>query len=557
MKLSATTTIRFSQLTPRSIAAVNDLNNIIEKIIGKKLVVISGHTGAIPTNTLFIGFIPDAKNQFQHIDWSFEQNEMVIIACRNNIAVIAGRDKEAVTTTVIGGNGKPINDVQEEYGTVNAIYTFVYEYLGVRFFYDEPGGAYYPDKTEVFKIPNKRIIHAPSIRDRSPMHLLRFKANFPKYAAGRQWALRNRILCNSLNINTSHDFKNYWERYGKDFPQIFALTRGKRAPVHNMFSKIKMCYTQPKLWEIWMDNVAAQLLIDPNQNYFSAAANDGWSDGHCQCENCMALGEYKDQATKEVWFANKLGELLEAKYPGKGYMVGINAYGYSRQPPKTNIKPAANVHVAHVGNFIQRGDSLDGEDQRTQMMAWYKGWSKLTKNLSNRANLGNPVGCKDGAPDFDLHQLFSDFRFLAKNGCNGVWFDALWNYWHTQMPYYYCLAQLCWNPRLKYEETMADFYVKCYGPAMGVMRAYWERIQSIRRTIMQQENAGRHRAAKAANYYTGEVIAELEQYLRMAYQFTTGTKYLDRVIHAQEGFATWLGLLGAQTGASDVPADLE
>jgi len=209
MKLTATTTIRYSELTPRSLAAVNDLNSIIEKIIGKKLVVISGHTGAIPANTLFIGFIPDAKNQFQHIDWSFEQNEMVIIACRNNIAVISGRDKEAVTSTVIGGNGKPINDVQEEYGTVNAIYTFVFEYLGVRFFYDEPGGAYYPDKTDVFKIPNKRIIHAPSIRDRSPMHLLRFKANFPKYAAGRQWALRNRILCNSLDINPNHNFKDY------------------------------------------------------------------------------------------------------------------------------------------------------------------------------------------------------------------------------------------------------------------------------------------------------------------------------------------------------------
>jgi len=473
MKITAQTRILHNGMTPRILAAVEDMNSLFAKILGTPL-QITQHTGAMPKNAIFIGwhsfFNQEAPNE----------PEQVLITVRNNRAMICGRDMPAIVDTIKDHNGKILTGVQSEYGTINAIVTFLTDFLGFRFFYPGEDGTYYPD---TLQSANKSVRYTPSIRDRSIFHLLRFEVNAKSRSLENQWARRNRVQMDSLRLNPNHHFKDYWAKYGESHPQIFALTRGERKPIKGMTTKIKMCYTDPSLWALWMDNVANQLQANPNQTYFSAAANDGWTTGHCTCNKCMALGGYEEQGKKEVWFANKLGELLEEKYPGKDYKVLIQAYGFSRQAP-TDIKPRHNVHICHVGNFIQRGEGV--QDERSNMMQWYSDWAALTDNISLRPNLGNPVGCKIGFPDFDLKQLCEDFKFLHEKGCKGLWFDAIWNHWLTQFPYYYTLSRLAYNPTLNYDSLMKDFYKKCYGEAAGEMRKFWELIQSTRRQMMAE-----------------------------------------------------------------------
>jgi len=46
--------------------------------------------------------------------------------------------------------------------------------------------------------------------------------------------------------------------------------------------------SNPKVWELWLGDVAAQLAKDPNRALFNASSNDGWMSGHCVCKNCSA-----------------------------------------------------------------------------------------------------------------------------------------------------------------------------------------------------------------------------------------------------------------------------
>jgi len=497
MRITASTRIVHHYLTTRTLQAVDDLNSLIEKVIGVKLQVVAGFDEeSLPANCIFIGVRPCVKNFFPEVNWEMDAPEKVVVTCRNNRVAIAGRDRFGLSTTMTDSNGKTLTNIQSEYGTANAIYTFAIDFLGFAFFYGTDEGMYVPD---ALNVPTRTIEYAPTIRDRSTFHLLRLVQNISGRAHENLWAKRVRLQYGSLDINPHHAFVHFWDKYGKSNPEIFALYNGKREPWKGMKTKVKMCYTEPALYDICLKEFDLQLAENPNITHLFVAANDGWASYHCQCERCMAWGNTKEQSKREVRFANILAAKLRERYPDKDYYVGIQAYGYSRVPP--DIAPADNVHVAHVANFIQRGESEDG-DQRQQMMEWYKGWAAMTPNISERPNLGNPVGLEIAFPDFDLEQLSGDFKWLKVQGCNGLWFDAIWNHWVTQMPYYYALSKLAWNPDTNYDDMMREFYKKCYGRAASNMKAFWDLIQGQRRKIMT-EVPQRFRFKRAAPYFTG------------------------------------------------------
>jgi hypothetical protein len=89
--------------------------------------------------------------------------------------------------------------------------------------------------------------------------------------------------------------------------------------------------SNPKVWELWLANVAQDLANDPNRTVFNASPIDSWASGHCVCANCTAWDHPDGEprvfnwlkkneqrpatSDRDVTFANRLGGLLKQKYP--------------------------------------------------------------------------------------------------------------------------------------------------------------------------------------------------------------------------------------------------
>lgn len=516
--------ITAGNISPRTWIALKDLETVISKLPANVQSYLASFN-------IYVGWFDNYPLMFPGIDIKLDKPEKVYILRNENDVAIFGRDVPDVPFTSPDRAGNPILNTQHEYGTINAIYTFIKEYLGVLFFYPGDSGMYIPD---TILLPENNTVYAPSIRDRdSAFHLCSFASNKGS-KADKLWSARNRVLHDSLNTNPGHAFGDYWERFGTTHPEYFALieTTGKREPWKGNARIVKMCITNPGLHQQWLVDVEQDLLTNPNKMVFSAAENDGWNTGFCSCENCMQIGTQREQTKRQIWFANTLARLLRKKYPGK--YVSILAYGHSRIPPEPTVRIERNVIIAGVHNFLLRNDS--DSDERTVMMYQYAGWAAVARNLVFRPNIGNPgaICGSQGMADFDLPEVIADFAFLRKHGCVGLWFDLFWMHWATQFPLYWVVAQLAYKPKQDTQRLLSQFYSRCFGPAEESMRAYYQLLQDTRRKMIT-EVAAKNRKPYLSLYFTPELFGQLEVLITTAKGIAANTQYEPRVSMAADG----------------------
>lgn len=528
--------------TPLMVDAAEELADYIQKICGKKPEIIEGAPSAIPSKAIWVGYQPAIEKLFPGISFKYEYPEEIINVANEKYIAITGRDRwDPKNMTIPDRTGKNvITGVQQEYGTCNAVYTFIQDQLQVRWLWPGPLGEDIIKNDELI-VPAFFYRYHPQIRDRSGMlHLLRLVSN--KGAKGEhRWARLQRMQLSSFVLNPSHAFKDWWKKYGKTNPEFFALLPdGRREPKYSP-SDVKICQSNPKVWDQWLKEVEDQLKANPTQTVFSAASNDGWSQGNCTCTECRAWDAPGFSWSKpilsdrDVTFANTLAAKLKAKYPGKNYYVHIMGYGYSRPAPVKAI-PSENVVVSSVANFLQRGDGY--EDDRTLSMKQYSDWGKVTKNLGWRPNIGNPAGQTVGMPDVAPHQASEDFKFIARSGCIGLFFDSYWNHWATQGIQYYALAQLAWNPALNIDSLLDDYYLRAYGPAANEMKTYWKLMEDTRNNFVAKVKT-RGRFAAATDYYTENWFSEAEKIIGKAKAKAdkSDARYMERINYSEGGLA--------------------
>lgn len=528
--------------TPYMKEAAMDLILYIEKISGARPELIIGTPNPLPQKAIWVGYQPVVTKFFPNVSFQYQHPEEVINAANENHIIISGRDRwNPEHMTIPDRTGKKmLTGIQQEYGTNNAVYTFIQNQLGVRWFWPGETGEDF-EKTDAIEIKPFVYRHHPTIRDRGGMlHLLRLVSN-KGGSEEHKWAKFQRMQLGSLDINFSHYFHNWWEKYGQHHPEYFAmLPNGKREPKFGA-NRVKICQSNPAVWATWLKEVEQQIKDNPNVTNFSAAPNDGWSDGHCTCEKCRnwdAPGfswSNPNLSDREIRFVNTLAKLLKEKYPNKDYRVTTIAYGYTRPKP-IREKPADNVIITGVFNALQRGDGF--EDERSLALSQYKDWSTLTKNLSFRPNIGNPAGQIAGMPDVAPRQLAADLRLAQQYGCLGLFFDAYWNHWSNQGILYYTMAQCAWNPMLNIDSLLTDYHTRAYGPAKQEMKQYWEFMERSRNELISKVKT-RHRFLRANEVYTPQWFEQANTLLLNAEKkaATGEKKYLERVQFAMAGFA--------------------
>ena len=536
--------IVFKDAPPRTRDAAVTLAHYIEKISGQKPAILEGEPQPLPERAIWIGVQPAVKALFPKTDFDFKHAEETLIVASEKHLVIAGRDRWDPAHMEAKGRLAMKTGIQQEYGTANAVYSFIQEQLEVRWLW--------PDEEDVIKrerlaiAPMERRYH-PQIRARSGM-LVKTALGDNKESAEELWARFQRVQLDSMDMTGGHGFGDWWEKYGNAHPDYFAAAPdGSRKAVKPSVSNTKLCASNPKVWQQWLEDVSAQVRANPLLRVINVSPNDGYTSGHCTCANCLAWdhpdGEKVEwgfgggvkhqgvsQTDRDVRFANTLARMLKERFPDRELFVQLNAYGLARNPP-IGIKPDDNVIISSVANFHLRSPA-----DRKLSMSQHAGWAKVSKHLMWRPNLGSQAGLSWGMPDVAMTQAGEDFRFAADTHCLGLYFDLFWLHWANQGPHYYALAHLAWNPQTDVAAVMDDYYERGFGPAAADVKAYWQLLERTRMEFVAEEPS-RHRAFDLPKKYTPELFAQAQAHLDAAATKLTAAdeKYRRRLHFIQYG----------------------
>lgn len=515
----------FEDAPPLTRQAADELATYIEQISGAKPAVIEGQPDPLPAHAIWVGYQPVLKTLFPDLDFEFQHPEEQVIAANDDHVVIAGRDIwDPALLVVTNDRGKTINGVQQEYGTHNAVYTFLHDQLDIRWLW--PGERDVPQRATIALEPFVHRYH-PQIRARGGLLAYNlFERAGPSgmddptyYDGGPQsayWLRAQRLQLSELPSMGGHGpWKTWWMRFHETHPEYFALqpdgTRGgvaKPTPGDlRSVDNVKMCESNPDIVPQWLADVEEELKQNPGKRVFNVSPLDGWTRGHCVCENCRAwdhpdgpirspyvwqglVQKYVALTDRDVTFANRLARALKERYPDKELYVYMLAYGHSRPAPIEAV-PDDNVIIGNVANFLLRSDMHDrGSTTGVPHRKNYEDWGKVTKLQFWRPNTGSPVGWQTGLPDVSFQRTIDDMKFAAEHGAMGLFVDYIREHWSTQAPMYYLMAQLTWNPYQDGQAILDDFYSRAYGPAVKEMTAYWTYLEQIREECYGTEKPG-------------------------------------------------------------------
>ncbi len=392
---------------------------------------------------------------------------------------------------IVGGDRLGPGDRDDPYswhnqvGTLYAVYDFLQDQVGVKWLWPGETGTVIPDEPTV-SVGEIDVHEVPQIKQRKLRNTIRstFLNRIEQFTGRldrdvvrdlqedeREW-LRRMRMGRSLFINYGHSFTDWWERYGDEHPEYFALYKGERRP-WGPPDRVKMCVSEPKLWNAvvaewkrkWEDNPLAYQTLN-------ACENDG--GGFCECESCASwdVPGYTEQTPKgeRVILTDRYAKFyneLARRVREVDADAHVAAYAYSRYrfpPRETTLEP--NIIIGFVPAVGYPNSGEQSEQFQDDWMAWHKQATKLFLRP-------NWLGALHTVPRAPLHQMAADFKFAARNGMIGTDFDSLSGQWLAQGPVYYLLSQLHWDTDASAEAILEDYYA-AFGAAGPKVREYFE-----------------------------------------------------------------------------------
>jgi len=453
--------------------------------------------------------------------------------CKAN-ADLAVQPEEFVVRTmgddlhIRGGDVAPGGQICQ--GTLYGVYDFIERELGVRWLFPGEHGEVVPrrstitipdlDRREQPRIEKRKVRNQAVTREDTFAPVLKqwgvaveaWKAAQGPEATGA-WFRRMRLGAR-IEIEGGHAYAGWWEKYGKEHPEWFALqpdgTRTQQ-PVRE-----RLCKSNPALWDEIARVRIAEFKADPSKRMASLAPNDGGANKWCMCAACRALdpadapkllndsslidpatklpfAEYPALTDRVFTFFNEIAKRVRREMPDRDLV----AYAYSvyRTPPVKLGPLEPNLIIGYVG--------LDPAD--------IKAWSRIAPRLYLRPNdLGPAIDL--GMPRNSAAQLAQAVKFAVEHKAIGFDFDNCHGNWSAHGLDYYVLCKALWNPALDVRATIADYCRAAYGPAAEPMRRYHERLEKISdqvRTDPQLAPKSPH-AARLRRYYSEEAITALE-----------------------------------------------
>ncbi len=421
-------------------------------------------------------------------------------------------------------------------GTLYGVYDFIERELGVRWLFPGEHGEAVPkrstitipdlDRREQSRIEKRKVRNQAVTREDTFAPVLKqwgipveaWKAAQGTEATGA-WFRRMRLGAR-IEIEGGHAYAGWWEKYGKDHPEWFALqpdgTRTQKP------ERERLCKSNPALWDEIARVRIAEFQADPRKRMASLAPNDGGANKWCMCAACRALdpadapkllndrslidpatkrpfAEYPALTDRVFTFFNEIAKRVRREMPDR-YLVAY-AYSVYRTPPVKLGPLEPNLIIGYVG--------LDPAD--------IKAWSRIAPRLYIRPNdLGPAIDL--GMPRNNAAQLASAVKFAVEHKAIGFDFDNCHGNWSAHGLDYYVLCKALWNPSFDVRATIADYCRSAYGSAAEVMMKYHETLAQISDQVRADAQLAPKSpyATRLRRYYSEEALQVLDAIVKSA-----------------------------------------
>lgn len=513
------------ELTSDSVSvplAAVELADYLGKIGGTRPTIATESQKGVPEGPrIFVG--PCQANA----DLTTQPEEIVIITRHGNLHICGGDSAPG------GMNCK---------GTLYAVYDLLERDLGVRWLFPGEHGEVVP-KQPTLTLPDvnrreqppvaKRKVRDVAVSREDTFAPVLEKWGIPleswKQARGpsvnASWHRRMR-LGQRIEINGGHAYAGWWEKYGEEHPEWFALQPdGTRTQVP---VRERICKSNPALWDEIARVKIAEFKADPSLLTASISPNDGGKNKFCMCSDCRALDpadapmivgdsqlidpstklpfpEYPSLSDRTFTFFNQIAARTGREFPDRDLV----AYAYScyRSVPVMVKQLEPNLIVGYVGMNL---DEIEA-------------WSKIAPKLFIRPNdLGPAIDL--GMPRNQAAWFAEAIKFGVEHHAIGFDFDNGHGNWSAHGLDYYVLCKALWNPDLDVKATIADYCRAAYGPAAGVMGEYYVALETISDQVRADPDLGPRQphAAKLRRYYSEEALTKLEEHLTKARSSAAG-----------------------------------
>jgi hypothetical protein len=341
-------------------------------------------------------------------------------------------------------------------------------------------------------------------------------------ASGSDWWLNNRDGRQG-EMSYGHAFGTYWERFGKDHPDWFALQpNGSRDQGTKSPDRARLCVSNPELQQQVAADAIARLRANPGLYCTSISPNDGGPQKFCTCPNCeawdapdgavvsMNIGadnRHVSLTDRYVKFYNAVADIVAKELPDR--KLGAYAYSaYSLPPLHVTLRP--NVFIGYVGfTYLNDGERKVSQDT-------WAAWGKAAPGgLFLRPNL---FMTGMGFPVFYPHRLGADLQTCARTGMKVTDFDTCMNHWALNGIDYYITARLCWDPSRSVDSILDDYCQSGFGPAARPVRQYLDAIETLCDKLAASNQYQGYRLTQPllAGQFSDACLAQLNGYLDAA-----------------------------------------
>jgi hypothetical protein len=371
------------------------------------------------------------------------------IATKGNDLYLLGIDTPDGKLTAQGGTSN---------GTLNAAYTFLEEFVGVRWLMPGEIGEYVPSCDKIV-LPDMNRSDKPGFASRR----LAYVQNDNPLV--KEW-LRRQKQGYSLSLNHSHSWQyvippNLYEQH----PDWFPMINGVRPPP--VGDRYKLETTNPKLVEAFANRIIDQFKKD--QKFFSNSISPTDSADWSTSPESKALYDKDPHGRMSVTplildFYNKVAQRVRVATPSR--MVCGYIYSDFLYPPSTGI-PAIEPNLCLVlAPHISYGYGLYRSSSMADWEQLLKVWSKSTGMFAyydlpvifvQSVGAPNPPG---------IPLLKSIYPRLSAVGTQEVYIYGVSAWGHGAITNY-LLAKLNWDPTADVDALVTEFFRKAYGAQAG------------------------------------------------------------------------------------------
>lgn len=353
-------------------------------------------------------------------------------------------------------------------GTLYAVYSFLEEELGCRWYSSEVSVAPHKDAWSFGKLYRHE---EPGIKIRDNC-VLDVRSN-PAFSARTR---NNFVRLPGINPGETipGTAEGYWGVHAMGYlvspaefysshPEYFSLRDGKR-----LSSYAQLCLSNPEVLEVCVDRIKEVMRREPDFLIYSMEQCD--NQLFCQCDECTALAEkYGGQSGLMVWFVNQVADAVKDEFPDK--YIGTFAYQYTRHAPK-DIVPRDNVVIRLCSIECCLLHDYDDCERNVEFLKDLRDWSAIAPHLyiwdyvTDFAQYCLPVA--------NWKTMASHIKDFRDNNAIGILEEGDYQTVSCELREMrsWVLAKLMWNPDADVDALIKDFTDGYYGAAGKYIRDY-------------------------------------------------------------------------------------